>query len=111
MSQLIQLGTFIQGEVPEPLEYQFLDASGTAIDLTGFTATFHLRIGGVDADLDASVSDEDEGKVTHTWLDGELTRANNSGALRCEFTVTNGTNTYTSQRMAGFIYPAIREPA
>lgn len=107
----VDLGTYTDGEIPEPLEYTFLDADGAVIDLTGFTATFHLRIGAVDADLAATVSDPDAGEVTHTWLDGELERQGNSGSLRCEFTVSNGTNTYTSERLRGFIRAAIRESA
>lgn len=106
---MIKLGEFVDGEVPEPLEYQFLTVAGDVVDLTGFTATFHLAIGGVATDLPAEVSDPDDGKVTHVWLDGEIARTAGSGRLRCEFTVTNGTNTYTSQAMGGFIRAAIRE--
>lgn len=105
------LGTFVEGEIPEPLEYQFLDSAGDPIDLTGFTATFHTRINTVETDLAATVSDDENGIVTHIWLDGELERQGDRGSLRCEFVVTNGTNTYVSERLHGFISRAIREPA
>lgn len=107
---MIDLGTFVEGEIPEPLEYRFLDSTGEPIDLTGYTATFHMSVGGVPTDLTATVTSPDDGEVTHVWVDGELARQNDLGSLRCEFTVTNDTNTYTSDRMRGFIRAAIREP-
>lgn len=105
------IGTFTEGEIPPPLEYQFLDEAGDPINLTGYTATFHTRIGGVDTDLTASVSDPAEGVVTHVWVADELARQNGRGALRCEFAATNGTNTYISERLHGYIREPIREPA
>lgn len=33
----VELGSFVVGEIPLPLDYQFLDASGVPIDLTAFT--------------------------------------------------------------------------
>jgi len=100
----ISIGPFVAGEVPEGLEYTFLDSDGVAIDLTGFTATFHLKIGEAEADdLLATVSDPTEGTVTHTWLEGELT----AGALRAEFFVENGTNRYASELLTGIVRPPV----
>lgn len=99
----ITLDPYVEGEVPEPLLYQFQDSTGTPIDLTDYDATFHLRIGTTAVELTAEVSDEDSGEVTHTWAEGELVRSGGSGALRCEFVVTNGTNTFISELIRGFV--------
>lgn len=104
MTDTVDLGSFADGEVPEPLVYAFLDAAGDPIDLTGYTATFSLKVGDADAQtLPATVSTPLEGEVTHTWLDGELERQGSYGRVRAEFVVTNGTNTYVSLKMTGHV--------
>lgn len=103
----ITIGPWTSGEVPEPIEYSFLDSDGTAIDLTGYTATFQLKIGEADAlELDADV-DEDAGTVTHTWVEGELERTGTYGTIRAGFWVSNGTNTYASEPLVGFLRRAL----
>lgn len=100
----ITIGPYVAGEVPEPLEYVFLDPDGNPIDLTGFAATFVLQLGAAaSATLAASVTDAAAGTVSHTWLDGELT----AGALYAEFWVDNGTNRYASERFSGRALPAL----
>lgn len=92
----ITIGPYVEGEVPEPIEYQFLDADSAPIDLTGFTATFSLGYRTTAGQsLDADVSTPDEGRVTYVWRAGDLM----AGHLRAEFVATNGTNTYYSDRM------------
>lgn len=101
---MIRLGTYTEGEIPEPLEYQFLDAGRQPLDLTGFTATFSLQIVGEAAtSTDAVVGDN--GKVTHVWS------ALEPGIFYAEFVVTNGTNTYISERLHGVVRKALVPPA
>lgn len=108
MTTTVDIGAYADGEIPAPLEYQFLADDGTPIDLSGYDAEFSLKIGDDDAiTLPASVSDADAGKVTHTWLEGELVRTGVYGGIRCEFIVTNGTNTYVSLKLTGFLRRAI----
>jgi hypothetical protein len=100
----IEIGAYVEGERPEPLEYQFLDADGVAVNLTGFTATFRLQVGDPPGVSNAAaVATPLEGKVTYTWAADDLV----AGALRAEFVVTNGTNTYVSDRLVGVVRAAI----
>lgn len=99
----IEMGPFVAGEIPEPEEYQFLDADGAAIDLTGFTATFSLSYGATGQSLAADVSTPAEGRVTYEWVAGDIVE----GLLQAEFVVTNGTNTYISDLMGAVVRAAI----
>jgi hypothetical protein len=93
------LGSFIVGEVPPPLDYQYLDADGVAIDLTGFsTAVFNW--GGyvqgqfVDPVTEtALVTDPTAGIVTFDWDGDELDAP---GEYAGVFYVNDGTTQYAS---------------
>jgi hypothetical protein len=95
----IELGSFVTGEVPPPLEYQFLDADGVAIDLTGFTvATFqwgeYVHGGFADAVTEtATVSAPATGHVTYVWDGDEL---DSPGEYAAVFFVNDGTTQYAS---------------
>lgn len=95
MNRLIQIGPYVEGEVPEPLSYGFEDSNGEPVDLTGFTATFVLRTQAEESTLPATITDAAGGVVEHVWLEGELTK----GTVSARFWVTNGTNTYASVRI------------
>lgn len=100
----ITIGPYTAGEVPEPLEYQFLDADGDPIDLTGYTAAFRLSIdGATGTENAATLSAPRGGRVTYTWETGDLT----AGELAAEFEVSNGTNTFISDRLTGTVTAAI----
>jgi hypothetical protein len=94
------LGSFVVGEVPPPLEYQFLDADGAAINLTGFTVVrfqWAALIQGQFVDpvveTTGSVSDAVTGRVTYPW-DGDEFDA--PGEYAGIFYVNNGTVQYAS---------------
>lgn len=95
----VDLGSYVVGEVPPPLEYQFLDAEGNPINLTGFvTATFqwayYVQGQFVDPVIEsASVTDATTGKVTYTWDGDEFT---SPGEHAAQFFVNNGTNQFAS---------------
>ena len=95
----VELGSYVVGEVPPPLEYQFLDADGAAIDLTGFgTATFqwspYVQGQFIDPHVaTATVSTPLEGRVTHAWDGTEFTAPGEYAAL---FFVNDGTVQYAS---------------
>ena len=100
----IRIGPYVAGEIPEPLVYAFLDAAGVAINLTGYTASFRLRIGSAaTATLAAVVTDAAAGQVTHTWLTGELT----AGQLFGEFIATGPSTKFYSARFVGTITAAL----
>jgi hypothetical protein len=94
MSKITISEAFVIGEKPSPLTYQFLDANGAVINLTGFTAKFNYQErDGVASTLNATVSDPANGKVTYTWTGTEFATAGN---YRAAFIVGNGTNRYES---------------
>lgn len=101
---MIRIGPYCNGERPEPLSYTFLDADGDPIDLTGYTATFRLSINGATGESNAAtVTTPASGLVTYTWAADDLV----AGTIRAEFVVTNGTNTYISDRLVGHVRAAI----
>jgi hypothetical protein len=92
----ITIGPFVTGEVPPPLEYQFLDATGQPINLSGpFSAQFryqeHWAAYGSGV---ATITDAAAGKVTYIWTGNELTTP---GQYAAEFWVGNNTNRYASE--------------
>lgn len=95
----VTLGSFVVGEVPAPLEYQFLDADGVAINLTGFTVvTFQWgeRVRGqfVNPVVETgTVSDAAQGKVTYVWDGDEFAAPGEHAGI---FYVNNGTVQYAS---------------
>lgn len=99
------IGPYVQGEIPEPLEYQYLDDAGDPIDLNGFTATFTLETPQGQASLPAAVATPAEGKVRHTWLAGEL----DAGVCTAEFiaTSTAGATKLHSDRILAYVAAAV----
>lgn len=95
----VELGSYVVGEVPPPLEYQFLDADGNPIDLTGFgVATFqwspYVQGQFIDPHIEtATVSTPTEGRVTYVW-DG--TEFQLPGEYASMFFVNDGTTQYAS---------------
>lgn len=93
----VEIGPYVVGEIPPPLEYTFLDASGVAINLTGFVARFQRAeiqggfTGGVT--VNAAVTDPVNGKVTYTWTATDFPHPGRFGGM---FFVGNGTNRYAS---------------
>lgn len=99
MRSTVALGSFVVGEVPPPLEYQFLDADGVAIDLTGFTTVTFQWSEVVQGQFvspvveTGSVTDAVNGKVTYVWDGDEFDAPGEYAAL---FYVNDGTTQYAS---------------
>lgn len=88
------LGTFTQGEKPAPLVYQYLDADGVPIDLTGYTVKFvYTDPNGSAVPADGTAVDLATGKVGYTWTGNEFLIPGPSAA---HFWVGNGTNRFAS---------------
>lgn len=93
----VTIGPYVVGEIQAPLEYRFLDATGAAINLSGYTAKFIWRaVDGSPVVTGAVVTDPADGKVTYTWTGAELTEA---GPHWAEFWVGNTTNKFASLRL------------
>lgn len=99
MRSSVVLGSFVVGEVPPPLEYQFLDADGVVIDLTGFTTVTFQWSEVVQGQFisptveTGTVSDAPTGKVTYVWDGDEFDAPGEYAAL---FYVNDGTTQYAS---------------
>lgn len=93
----VEIGPYVVGEIPPPLEYTFLDSAGVAINLTGFTAKFQrAEIVGTFVNpvtLNATVTDAVNGKVTYTWTAADFPSPGHYGGM---FFVGNGVNRYAS---------------
>lgn len=94
MSKITLSEPYVIGEKPSPLEYQFLDASGAVINITGYTAKFNYKENdGVAVSASASVPTGTDGKARYVFTGTEFTTA---GHYRAAFIVGNGTNRYES---------------
>lgn len=90
----VSAGPYVVGEIPPPLQYQFQDSNGLAIDLTGHTVKFSVREQyGTATEYDAVLSDAANGIVQYAWTGGEFPTA---GSYRSEFWAGNGTIRYAS---------------
>ncbi len=95
----VELGSYVVGEVPPPLEYQFLDFDGNPINLTGFgTSTFqwadYVQGQFLNPVTDtATVTDAVTGRVTHVWDGDEF---DSPGDHAAQFFVNDGTVQYAS---------------
>lgn len=95
----VELGSFVVGEVPLPLDYQFLDVDGVPINLTGFTiARFNWGTYVQGQFLDsvveiAAITDVVNGVVTYQW-DGDEFAV--TGPHAGSFWVNDGTTQYAS---------------
>jgi hypothetical protein len=94
MSKITISEPFVIGEKPSPLDYRFLDANGTPINITGFTVKFNYQEhDGVAVSANGSVADGPDGKARYIFTGNEFTTA---GHYRAEFWAGNATNRYAS---------------
>lgn len=93
----IEIGPYVVGEIPIPLQYTFLDSNGVPINLTGFTVKFQR--GEVDGTfsnpvtVNAQLTDAVNGVVTYPWTAADFPHPGRYGGM---FFVGNGTNRYAS---------------
>lgn len=94
----ITLGPYVVGEKPAPLEYTFLDSSGTPLDLTGYTAAFRCQERFTPGAFDgtAAIPTGTDGIVVYTWTGSEFPT---SGRYFAELWAGNGTNRFASLRI------------
>jgi hypothetical protein len=92
------IGPFVSGEVPAPLQYQFLDASGVGLPIQGYEVRFLFA----EEDLPsvehacALVDGGANGVVQYVWQDGDLDVV---GHYIGELWTGNGTQRYASVRV------------
>jgi len=94
MSSIKISEAYVIGEKPSPLEYQFLDANGAVINLTGWTAKFsYQEKDGAAVTANATIPTGTDGKARYTFTGAEFATA---GHYRAAFIVGNLTNRYES---------------
>lgn len=95
----VEIGPYVTGEIPIPLEYQYLDSSGAPLNLTGYTVKFQRGERGITAPfinsvtVDAQLTDAVNGKVTYVWTVADFATP---GPYVGMFFAGNGTNRYAS---------------
>lgn len=99
-----ELGPYTEGEIPAPLAYEFQDADGTPLDLTGYSAVF-LHSPSRDAEVIVTPSTLDGAVATHVWEELSI-----AGIHHAEFWVGNGTNRFASDRFRFMVRRAIDIP-
>jgi len=94
----LTLGPYVTGEKPAPLQYQFQDSDGVAIDLSGYTVDFNVseQYGAPSTFTGSLVTGGTTGWVQYTWTGNEWPT---SGRYFAQFWVGNGTNRFASLRM------------
>ena len=92
----VQVGPYVVGEKPIPLQYTFLDNSGAAIDISGYTAKFvlHEQLGVVQT-FNATIPTPTGGVAQYTWVGTEFPTP---GHYRARFWVGNN-----AQRLASVL--------
>jgi hypothetical protein len=94
MDQEVDVGPFVVGEKPAPLLYQFQDADGNPLNLTGYTVKYVVKErDGALTTFNASLTDPVNGKVTYTWIGTEFPTP---GTYLSRFWVGNSTNRFAS---------------
>lgn len=95
MTTVTTIGPYTAGEKAEPLVYTFLDAAGSAIDITGYDAKVTIGPLGDDAEeRDADLStDGSDGAVEYEWDPEDLATA---GYWDIQFWAGNGTQLFAS---------------
>lgn len=97
---------YVAEEVPEPLEYTWLDADGQPIDFstTQWDASIRWQAGTSDpVERAATLSNPAAGVWTYVWQPGDLDTA---GTYRGEFVVENDAQRYV-RRFAMRVRPAV----
>lgn len=103
----IELGAFAAGAIPPPIEHQYLDFDGLAVDLTGFTTlsmnieaspTVSGTLGGGTIEFK---TDGTDGWVVYTWVVDDM--AEPSGYVG-QMWASNGTNRYESDLFIYSVY-------
>lgn len=110
-AQDLEIGNYANGEIPDPLQYLFLDWQGSPIDLSTGTVEFHIErtdeSGTVEYQGAGSASfetDGTDGKVVYVWTAADFL----PGSYRGQFWVTKSPNVFASQRIRWFSYEGIK---
>lgn len=92
------IGPFVQGEVPPPFVYTFLDADGDPIDLSGgYTARFvYQERDGTPVTRTATVLAGTGGQVSYTWVAADFP---SPGQYTGRMWAGNGANRWASVRI------------
>lgn len=91
----VAIGPYVVGEKPNALTYQFQDANGAALDLTGYTIKFemHEQFGATTTYSAAITGLATNGTVQYTWVGTEFPTP---GHYRARFWAGNSTQRYAS---------------
>jgi hypothetical protein len=107
LPDVVVLGPYTQGEIPEPFTYQFLDSEGVAIDMSGAAAKFYYGLADPDPTVelqDAEVTNGPEGRVRYVWAEDDLELP---GTYKGDLWIGNGTLRLASLRLRWTVLPSV----
>ena len=108
------LGNFASGERVDPVLYDFLSATGSAIDLSGGTITFDISRDDAVAVVGTGVTSIIEGGTVGTDNRGSyawaLVDMSLPGHYVAQFWVTKGVLVYASEKIKWYVYAGIKTP-
>lgn len=100
--------SYTVGEIPAPVLYTFLDSSGTAINLTGFSVKFQYQPitenGSTVVIREGNLVSPLAGQVEYLWVADDFAT---EGRYRGQFWVGNLTNRYASPVIYYRIVPGV----
>lgn len=103
--ETIDLGTFVEGEIPAPIKVTMADAVGNPLDISaGWTAIFQRTTSAGVASSNATISDGPNGEVTYVWQAVDMA---GDGAFQGIIWVGNGVLRYASKRLVWRIEPGL----
>lgn len=90
----VQIGPYVVGEKPTPLQYTFQDSVGAVLDLSGYTAKFVYREQyGVATTVNATIPSPTGGVAQYVWTGVEFPTP---GHYRARFWVGNNAQRFAS---------------
>ena len=93
MSDIIEIGPYLAGEIPESVSYSFLTIDGDPVFVDGYNAMFQLKRFGDDQSTTTSSASVNGNTATYNWTETDL---QNPGVYQALFWVGNQANRFAS---------------
>jgi hypothetical protein len=111
IDEVVDLGNFQTGEVPDPLLYEYLKNDGTPLDISGGTVMFFIKpclegIAVAPGTGTSAIVVAPVGRVTYTWASTDMSTA---AKYYGQFKVTKGGNIYISHKILWVVFTSLED--